>query len=122
MSGHLPGNWSVRECRCSLWTCPNGARDDFRPLCSIPGSTRSQRRSMRLSIFSSACHIRCSATGNLANVNFTMFEADRVPDFWIKAAGKSLLTIVPEASSFAAWVRSGIRSQPFTDVPAWDRS
>ncbi|MGD9711102.1 MAG: hypothetical protein AB7V46_03435 [Thermomicrobiales bacterium] len=41
-------------------------------------------------------------------VNFTMFEADRVPDFWVRAAEKSLLTILPERSSYAAWVSSGV--------------
>jgi glycosyltransferase involved in cell wall biosynthesis len=41
------------------------------------------------------------------NVNFTMFEATRVPAQWVDLARKVDLIIVPTESSRAAWVSSG---------------
>jgi glycosyltransferase involved in cell wall biosynthesis len=41
------------------------------------------------------------------NVNFTMFEATRVPAAWVELARKVDLLIVPTESSRAAWIHSG---------------
>jgi glycosyltransferase involved in cell wall biosynthesis len=42
------------------------------------------------------------------NVNFTVFEATRVPDAWVQANRKHDLVIVPTVSSQSAWVNSGM--------------
>ena len=43
----------------------------------------------------------------MANVNFTMFEATRIPKQWLKHSLRHDLVIVPTQSSYAAWVASG---------------
>jgi glycosyltransferase involved in cell wall biosynthesis len=42
------------------------------------------------------------------NVNYTMFEADRVPKDWAIRAAATDLIVVPTESSFRAWVNSGV--------------
>ena len=42
------------------------------------------------------------------NVNFTVFEATRVPDNWVERAQDHALVIVPTQSSVDAWVASGV--------------
>jgi glycosyltransferase involved in cell wall biosynthesis len=42
------------------------------------------------------------------NVNFTMFEATRVPPSWVAEGRRQDLLIVPTRSSEEAWVRSGM--------------
>lgn len=46
--------------------------------------------------------------GRTLDVNYTMFEATRVPDFWIEHNRQHALVIVPTESSRAAWVNSGL--------------
>src|SRR5262249_19179280 len=41
------------------------------------------------------------------NVNYTMFEADRIPTPWVRHNTSHDLVIVPTASSQDAWTRSG---------------
>jgi glycosyltransferase involved in cell wall biosynthesis len=43
----------------------------------------------------------------LLNVNFTMFEATRVPRKWVKLNRRHDLVVLPTASSQCAWVESG---------------
>jgi glycosyltransferase involved in cell wall biosynthesis len=47
-------------------------------------------------------------TPGMTSVNFTMFEASRIPLSWVRAAQMSLITIVPEESSRRAWIDSGV--------------
>ena len=42
------------------------------------------------------------------NVNYTMFEADRIPADWVIHSSASDLIIVPSDSSLRAWVTSGV--------------
>jgi len=42
------------------------------------------------------------------NVNYTMFEADRIPADWVIQSSASDLIIVPADSSLRAWVTSGV--------------
>jgi glycosyltransferase involved in cell wall biosynthesis len=42
------------------------------------------------------------------NVNYTMFEADRIPPLWAQLAGQHDLVIVPTESSRQAWLGSGV--------------
>ena len=42
------------------------------------------------------------------NVNYTMFEADRIPVDWVIRAAAHDLIVVPTESSFRAWANSGV--------------
>jgi glycosyltransferase involved in cell wall biosynthesis len=42
------------------------------------------------------------------NVNYTMFEADRIPEEWAICAAATDLIVVPTESSFRAWVNRGV--------------
>lgn len=44
----------------------------------------------------------------LRNVNYTMFEADRIPRLWADCARAHDLIVLPTQSSFDAWARSGV--------------
>lgn len=55
--------------------------------------------------------------GTLQNVNYTMFEADRIPDIWVRAAPMSVLTVVPESSSYDAWIESGVSAERLRICP-----
>lgn len=46
--------------------------------------------------------------GRSLDVNYTMFEATRAPDFWIEHNQRHTLVIVPTESSRVAWVNSGL--------------
>src|SRR6266567_3863454 len=52
-----------------------------------------------------------------ANVNYTMFEADRVPVSWIQPSGGDDFVIVPTDSSRRAWIASGQREQQLRECP-----
>jgi glycosyltransferase involved in cell wall biosynthesis len=41
-------------------------------------------------------------------VNYTMFEADRIPPRWAQHAGRHDLTVLPTESSRQAWLKSGV--------------
>ncbi|MBX3070139.1 MAG: glycosyltransferase family 4 protein [Thermomicrobiales bacterium] len=53
----------------------------------------------------------------MAVANYTMFEASRVPPFWVKATKSSQLTIVPAESSYAIWLAAGIDEQRLRICP-----
>lgn len=42
------------------------------------------------------------------NVNYTMFEADRIPEAWARAASGHDRIVVPTESSRSAWLASGV--------------
>jgi glycosyltransferase involved in cell wall biosynthesis len=42
------------------------------------------------------------------NVNYTMFEADRIPRLWADCARAHDLIVLPTQSSYDAWARSGV--------------
>jgi glycosyltransferase involved in cell wall biosynthesis len=44
----------------------------------------------------------------LSHVNYTMFEADRVPEAWIRCNRRHDLVILPHAECGYAWIRSGL--------------
>lgn len=46
--------------------------------------------------------------GQTLDVNYTMFEATRIPQHWIDHNQQHDLVVVPTESSRAAWVRSGL--------------
>ena len=46
----------------------------------------------------------------LVDVNFTMFEATRIPQHWVKRSLRCDMTVVPTESSRQAWVSSGVPS------------
>ena len=49
-----------------------------------------------------------SPEDGLCNVNYTMFEADRIPRDWTSRAGDHDAIVVPTESSRQAWVNSGV--------------
>jgi glycosyltransferase involved in cell wall biosynthesis len=49
-----------------------------------------------------------TADGLSLDVNYTMFEATRVPDSWIREHRRHQLVVVPTASSRDAWLTSGL--------------
>jgi glycosyltransferase involved in cell wall biosynthesis len=44
----------------------------------------------------------------LRNVNYTMFEADRIPRLWADCGRAHDLIVLPTQSSYDAWARSGV--------------
>ena len=44
----------------------------------------------------------------MRNVNYTMFEATRIPAHWVAAARTHDLVVVPTESSWHAWIDSGV--------------
>jgi len=49
--------------------------------------------------------------------NYTMFEASRVPPFWVRATESSQLTIVPAEASYAIWLAAGVDAQRLRICP-----
>lgn len=54
--------------------------------------------------------------GRLA-INFTMFELDRIPGFWLEHSLRHDLVIVPEESSRRAWLADGFPEQRIRTCP-----
>jgi glycosyltransferase involved in cell wall biosynthesis len=44
----------------------------------------------------------------MRNINYTMFEADRIPQSWVRVATRQDCTIVPTQAARDAWVASGV--------------
>ena len=53
---------------------------------------------------------RCRPLAGLPSVNFTMFEAERIPDAWVEHAEEHDLVILPTETCREAWERSGVPS------------
>jgi glycosyltransferase involved in cell wall biosynthesis len=51
------------------------------------------------------------------NVNYTMFEADRIPADWASRAAANDLVIVPAESSLRAWVTTGVPEKKIRVCP-----
>jgi glycosyltransferase involved in cell wall biosynthesis len=51
------------------------------------------------------------------NVNYTMFEADRIPAAWVEHATDHDRIVVPTQSSLEAWVRSGVPAEQLRVCP-----
>jgi glycosyltransferase involved in cell wall biosynthesis len=51
------------------------------------------------------------------NVNFTMFEATRIPREWVRQNRRHDLVILPTESSRQAWVRSGVSEERIRICP-----
>src|SRR5260370_37657791 len=51
------------------------------------------------------------------NVNYTMFEATRVPSAWVREHRKHDIVIVPTESSRRAWLASGMPAQKLATCP-----
>lgn len=51
------------------------------------------------------------------HVNYTMFEASRVPALWAARASEVAKVIVPTASSRAAWIAAGVPNEKLAVVP-----
>jgi glycosyltransferase involved in cell wall biosynthesis len=51
------------------------------------------------------------------NVNFTMFEATRIPRDWVRQNRKHDLVILPTESSRQAWIRSGVPEERIRICP-----
>jgi glycosyltransferase involved in cell wall biosynthesis len=54
---------------------------------------------------------------NKANVNYTMFEASRVPDSWIEQNLQHNRVIVPTESARSAWLASGMPEERLSVCP-----
>jgi len=59
----------------------------------------------------------CRPRPRKINVNYTMFEADRLPPQWAACAGMHERIIVPTRSSFDAWTASGIPAEKLRIAP-----
>lgn len=53
----------------------------------------------------------------LRNVNYTMFEADRIPRLWADCARAHELVILPTVSSYEAWARGGVPEERLRICP-----
>src|ERR1043166_1546756 len=51
------------------------------------------------------------------NVNYTMFEADRIPAEWAARAAGHARIVVPTASSRSAWIAGGVAEEKLRIVP-----
>lgn len=51
------------------------------------------------------------------NVNYTMFEADRIPRHWVECARAHDLIVLPTESSFNAWTLSGVPEERLRICP-----
>jgi glycosyltransferase involved in cell wall biosynthesis len=51
------------------------------------------------------------------NVNYTMFEATRIPPAWVAHGGQHDLIILPTESSRAAWLNSGVPAEKLRLCP-----
>jgi len=54
---------------------------------------------------------------SMVNVNYTMFEADRICERWVKAAERMDLIIVPTEFNREVWVQSGVTPWKVAVVP-----
>lgn len=54
---------------------------------------------------------------NKRKVNYTMFEADRVPASWVPQAHEYELTIVPTEACYEAWIASGVPEEKLSICP-----
>jgi glycosyltransferase involved in cell wall biosynthesis len=59
--------------------------------------------------------VTCDSTE--INVNYTMFEADRVPSTWINLHRQHQMVVVPTASSRQAWLASGLPAEKIQVCP-----
>jgi glycosyltransferase involved in cell wall biosynthesis len=59
----------------------------------------------------------CSARAGRSNVNYTMFEADRIPAEWAWRAAEHERIVVPTASSRDAWLAGGVAAEKLRIVP-----
>ncbi len=75
-------------------------------------------RDVSASVYLQFCmpHQVRSAQG-LRTVNYTMFEADRIPKQWKRVAMRSTLTVLPEASSRDAWLAAGVPAERLRICP-----
>lgn len=53
----------------------------------------------------------CRPRAGLVNVNYTMFEADRIPREWADRAADHELIVVPTESSRRAWLAGGVAEE-----------
>lgn len=53
----------------------------------------------------------------LVDVNYTMFEATRIPTQWVKRARRCDMTVLPTESSRMAWVGSGVPTDRLSLCP-----
>jgi glycosyltransferase involved in cell wall biosynthesis len=51
------------------------------------------------------------------NVNYTMFEAERIPPAWVDQAYRCDLVVVPTSAARRAWIDSGVDSQRVRTAP-----
>jgi glycosyltransferase involved in cell wall biosynthesis len=51
------------------------------------------------------------------DVNYTMFEATRIPDIWVEAGRRCALVVVPTESSRQAWLASGFPATRLVTCP-----
>lgn len=56
-------------------------------------------------------------TPGLRNVNYTMFEADRIPEIWVEKSKQCDLIIVPVESSRQSWVLSSVPEEKVAVCP-----
>src|SRR5215813_10185413 len=51
------------------------------------------------------------------NVNYTMFEAEKIPQLWAACASRHDLIVVPTESSYCAWAMSGVPEKQLRVCP-----
>jgi glycosyltransferase involved in cell wall biosynthesis len=59
----------------------------------------------------------CRPRAGAANVNYTMFEADRIPREWAARAAEHERIVVPTESSRRAWLAGGVAEEKLRIVP-----
>jgi len=59
----------------------------------------------------------CRPRAGNSNVNYTMFEADRIPGEWAVRAADHARIVVPTESSLRAWTASGVAEEKLRIVP-----
>jgi glycosyltransferase involved in cell wall biosynthesis len=97
---HLPG-WSI--------DLPGSERETWFDTLSAPVDARTVLH------FTMPNHAR--PRPGRRNVNYTMFEADRIPRLWADCARAHDLIVLPTESSFDAWARSGVPEERLRICP-----
>lgn len=59
--------------------------------------------------------VRCGDRASV--VNYTMFEADRIPELWVRESRQHELIIVPANSCRQAWIDSGVPEEKLAVCP-----
>ncbi len=84
----------------------------------LPPDLQSSRRALRADLhlhFGMPPQVACSP--DCPNINYSMFEADRIPPAWAQVTEKIDLVVVPTESSRQSWIAGGVPAEKVAICP-----